>query len=749
MINGSSISATVAGALVNGEREIPLHIIFVHDDTPPTPFGSIQKSVDYANDVFQGTFEFKICNYHYVNGGSLVNIDLPLQLSALQNLYHVNNAINVYIFKGLAISGGSAGGGAAFPWSVNFSNWIALDDSGLGGVPSILAHELGHYFGLYHTFNGMRPTGTSNCFIINPAADQTQTGDRITDTPIDPWPSFSTGCVETCPTYNCTVTCGSNTYTYNGIKTDNVMSYYDICTVRSLTPGQIEAVKKGASYPSRAFLFDSSLPTCNNLIADQGVLESYKYGLTRLTNGSIIVGSLNANKIKSVRVNIANNYFTGNDGESIVISQDRAGDFGKYDNYRVALANAAYATIRPVKTNPAQSGMRDNYRPDNGISSLDVALAQDHTLGIIQLPAPYNIIAADANNSGSVTSFDVSLIRSVFLYPTTSQFPAGTWRFIPEMYFSNTNFVNGLNSSNPFAATYLGKTYLGVNSFMDQVELDMDDNSAANPTNWGFRSIKVGDLDATANLNATGSNLNGEGVSSRTNESVLLETAVASKERCASQGDIISVTFDIQDKTPIRVGQLGISYDRNMLEILGSSEGNFPDYDPENFAFFPEEGIIRTLWFSKNGKKHDPKTNKQLFRLQFRVLKDFCTLDGLLKFDDQILNNFFLDDSSQPIQKSTIVVDYKAEKPTASLKKVFPNPATREVSFDFKMEETTNVSILLTDYNGKTLTHESQYPAGNHIYTFGDISSLAGNIVNYTVKMGTLHTAGVIIRKLD
>ncbi|MEZ4956438.1 MAG: hypothetical protein R2825_22965 [Saprospiraceae bacterium] len=53
--------------------------------------------------------------------------------------------------------------------------------------------------------------------------------------------------------------------------------------------------------------------------------------------------------------------------------------------------------------------------PLNGVTTLDLYYLQRHILGIELLDSPYKIIAADANRSGAVTTFDVVEIRKVIL----------------------------------------------------------------------------------------------------------------------------------------------------------------------------------------------------------------------------------------------------------------------------------------------------------------------------------------------
>lgn len=88
------------------------------------------------------------------------------------------------------------------------------------------SHEMGHFFGLSHTFEGF--------FIGIEEADATKEGDKVADTPIDP----NTGALSAL--YNAT-TCSLS---YQGYQTpcDNLMSYYPPCVLsrKKFTKGQIK-----------------------------------------------------------------------------------------------------------------------------------------------------------------------------------------------------------------------------------------------------------------------------------------------------------------------------------------------------------------------------------------------------------------------------------------------------------------------------------------------------------------------------
>ncbi len=112
----------------------------------------------------------------------------------------------------------------------------------------------------------------------------------------------------------------------------------------------------------------------------------------------------------------------------------------------------------------------------NGVTVFDLVLIQKHILGTAPITSPYKLIAADVNDSGSVTAFDLVGIQQVLLNIEPS-FPAGvTWKFIPADYVfpdpSNPWSAPIPDASEPFEVTGM--------------------------TQRNYIAIKLGDLNGTA-----------------------------------------------------------------------------------------------------------------------------------------------------------------------------------------------------------------------------------------------------------
>lgn len=81
-----------------------------------------------------------------------------------------------------------------------------------------------------------------------------------------------------------------------------------------------------------------------------------------------------------------------------------------------------------------QIGIQKYYRARNGLSTLDLVKIKRHILGTAPFEEPWQYIAADVNNSGTITNADLILIRQVIL-GILPHFPdQADWRFFPVDY---------------------------------------------------------------------------------------------------------------------------------------------------------------------------------------------------------------------------------------------------------------------------------------------------------------------------
>lgn len=147
---------------------------------------NIQSAVQVMNNDFAPMcMSFEICRFVYVNNYNYNRFDFFKHENEVYNLYYTPNTINMYFVSNLTgPTGTHVCGYAHFPGGRD----MIFVEKGCESDGKTLSHEMGHFFGLFHTFetaNGVELINGSNCLTA---------GDLICDTPADPGGTNGTDC---------------------------------------------------------------------------------------------------------------------------------------------------------------------------------------------------------------------------------------------------------------------------------------------------------------------------------------------------------------------------------------------------------------------------------------------------------------------------------------------------------------------------------------------------------------------------
>lgn len=179
----------------------------------------------------------------YIDNDNLFNSFPAFEESSVDG-HDASNAMNQYYVN--AFSQNGLGGYAYFPYGNKINNtrsFILNEDSEADLANRLLPHELGHNFGLFHTFSNTG-NGTRELVTRGAGANCLLTGDELCDTPADPLdlPGATITRVNGCQAYTGTARDAQGTLFAPSIT--NIMSYYFPCT-HDLTPDQHERMQAG------------------------------------------------------------------------------------------------------------------------------------------------------------------------------------------------------------------------------------------------------------------------------------------------------------------------------------------------------------------------------------------------------------------------------------------------------------------------------------------------------------------------
>jgi hypothetical protein len=185
---------------------------------------SINTAIGTVNQYFAPIcVSFEICEVRYIDNFQYDNLHDQNEWPQMQIDFNQENRINMYFVEATSIA-------ASFATLAGIAN---MTSGGLVIIKSstgiVYTHEMGHYFGLPHTFEG---AGTPGAELVD-GSNGTTAGDGVLDTPADPYTGieYLEGCKFVGPQQDA----NGDYYTPH---VGNIMSYYDDACKCEFTHGQ-------------------------------------------------------------------------------------------------------------------------------------------------------------------------------------------------------------------------------------------------------------------------------------------------------------------------------------------------------------------------------------------------------------------------------------------------------------------------------------------------------------------------------
>jgi hypothetical protein len=333
----------------------------------------------------------------------------------------------------------------------------------------------------------------------------------------------------------------------------------------------------------------------------------------------------------------------------------------------------------------------------NGVSTFDLVLISKHILGVGPLSTPYQRIAADVNNSGSITTLDLIQLRKLILSIDTEFANNTSWRFVETAYVFP-------DPSNPWAEQF--PEVININDLPATSIMDAD-----------FVAVKIGDVngDAAANSFAV--------VDERSYEGTF---ALQTDEQELKAGNEYRVSFTAAELARIEGYQATLTLS-NGVELVDIVSGVATE---DNFGLsYLGEGMITTSW---NGEASDA----ELFTLVLRANSDVM-LSEVLGVSSAVTK-------AEAYGKDGSFQDVAIEFSTGTvagagfeLYQNQPNPFKGETVIGFNLPEAAQVTITISDVTGKVLKlyRQDGSKGYNHI-TVKSSELAATGVVSYTVETG-------------
>lgn len=355
--------------------------------------------------------------------------------------------------------------------------------------------------------------------------------------------------------------------------------------------------------------------------------------------------------------------------------------------------------------------------PLNGVDVLDLSLITKHYFGLEPLNTPYKLIAADANKSGTVTTFDIVELRKLILHHYESLPNNTSWRFINvAQVFSNPQ--------NPFAEILEENNCLTIT-----------DSAVAS---MKFIGIKTGDVNLSAKASSKYPTVPPSDSLAGSVEERGPETAIYyfdAADRTVSEGEIF--TLKINGNPDLTAWQFSLNAD--FLEVLDIIPGNFQNMI--DFGVFTQPSgngaYITSLAFQ-------PVTD---FSIQFKAQKSGKISDWLY-FSNVLTPSLGYTDNLQV----GIELRFSESSNTSFtlgagnvLHQNSPNPWQHTTVMPFELQAASDVTIRITNAAGKVVaTQSGWYPAGYHTVKIDQSQVKAKGVYFYQIETA----GGVLTRKM-
>ncbi|MFN0173569.1 MAG: hypothetical protein ACKVU0_02885 [Saprospiraceae bacterium] len=349
--------------------------------------------------------------------------------------------------------------------------------------------------------------------------------------------------------------------------------------------------------------------------------------------------------------------------------------------------------------------------PHEGVTTYDLVLISKHILDIEPFTSVYQTVAADVNESNSVSTFDIVEIRKLILgiYDSFPDVPA--WRLTRPV--ANPSQISNL--------TALKDTYqITLTNLQDDLTF----------SGFHFVGIKYADVNGSASL--TGE----PGADDRYDA---LPVLLRADERWLEAGEEALVRFHLAESSMLEGWQLALEADPDKFQILGV-EGLHNDH----FTLRGHE--LRALWADGNGALY--KEESTVFALKIKAVQAGKISQGLFLNSESLRPEVYTSHINSTPDRHPLLLHF-GENAHASA--IFfpprPNPFAAETTFEMLLENAAPAQLEVFDLNARRVFSEIyEMDKGFQTLLLPAFALPSKGVFTYRLSVGELVSSGKLVR---
>ncbi len=357
-----------------------------------------------------------------------------------------------------------------------------------------------------------------------------------------------------------------------------------------------------------------------------------------------------------------------------------------------------------------ECGLEDDPDPN---SYGDLQLISRHVLGIESFYSAWQHFAADVNNSNSITTYDIALIRKVILnLPVPGGFYA-PWKVYPEHAIEQAQALIDNNQS-PFVP------------FLNFIQL----NPLVDGDQSTFFAIKMGDVNGTCN---NCSHLGIMAVPEERSFPVISQSTMLLPELSGKSGETIDFPVFSGTENSCMLLNLDLVFDQEYFEVIECTPS-------DRFGLAVVEGSSARYSYLDVDDLAKPGTIKEgqrLFSVKLRLRKDIESIGDHVQINPGGMASVWLDG---PYGKSAPQLKVSGALNADAPVQIWPNPATSQLSIVTTQPSGTVFSLYSSD--GRLVLSQN-LDNGTNI----DISSLVPGFYTYVINGGEKSQTGKLIKE--